>query len=242
MVPLMPHTAIYARVSTDEQAKEGYSIDAQVNILRAYVTIKGLDEPVLYIDDGYSAKNLNRPQIQKLLADCKNGGVGSLLVWRLDRFSRSLRDTIEIVEDILKPRKIDFLSSTESIDTSTPSGRLMLNILASFAQNEREATSERVKMVSADLARHCRHMGGVPPFGYKVVDGFYKVDEEKADAVRTLFRMFIERQGYGDMLKYLNENGFRTATGKEFSKNSLFDLLGNEKYSGLYVYITSAGN
>ncbi|GHU77876.1 hypothetical protein AGMMS49992_27030 [Clostridia bacterium] len=232
----MSHPAGYVRVSTEEQAREGFSIDAQKRILQAYALVKSLGDIVVYTDDGYSAKNLNRPAMQRLIGDCKNGTVSAVIVWRLDRFSRSLRDTVDILDDVLMPRKIDFVSATENIDTSTPSGRLMLNILASFAQSEREATSERVQMVAADLARQCKHMGGVAPFGYKVVDEHYQIDEANAVVVRELFRMFIERQGYNAMLAYLNDNGIRTMRGNAFDKNTLYGLLGNEKYNGTFVF------
>lgn len=232
----MAYPAGYVRVSTEEQAREGFSIDAQARVLKAYAIVKSLPDPVIYVDEGCSAKNLNRPAVQRLIADCKSGEVSAVIVWRLDRFSRSLRDTVEILEDILLPRKIGFISATENIDTSTPSGRLMLNILASFAQSEREATSERVQMVAADLARQCKHLGGAPPYGYAVVDGKYQIDEEKAVAVRAAFNMFLERRGYAEILAYLNDNGYRTSRGGKFGKNGLYDMLGNEKYSGTYIY------
>lgn len=230
------HTAAYIRVSTDEQAREGFSIDAQARVLQAYCVVKNLPGPTLYIDDGYTAKNTNRPQLQRLLTECRNGNVSTVLVWRLDRFTRSTRDMTTILEDVLQPKRIDFVSATESIDTSTTSGRFLLNILASFAQSERETISERVHMVMTDLAHSCRHLGGVPPFGYKVVDRFYQIDEECAPAVRKVFDMFVSGAGYGAMLNYLNDYGYKTVRGNPFDKNTLYDILGNEKYCGTYTY------
>ena len=230
----------YIRVSTDEQAKEGFSIDAQKRILEAYAVVKGFDGVDLYIDEGYSAKNLRRPQVQQLLNACRNQKYTTVIVWRLDRLSRSLRDTLEIFEDVFKPNGIEFISTSESIDTTTPSGRLMLNVIASFAQNEREVNEDRVRMVMTDLAQQCRHLGGVPPFGYKVVDGTYQVDENNAPAAKTIFDMYAGGKGYSEILSYLNSNGYRTARGREFGKNSLHDILCNEKYIGTYVYNRAA--
>ena len=164
----MMRAALYARVSTEEQAKEGFSIDAQLNILSAWAVVKGYQVADRYIDDGYSAKNLNRPAVQRLLEDCRAGAIDAVVVWRLDRLSRSLRDTLTVVEDVFRAKNVEFISTTESIDTTTTSGRLMLNILASFAQNEREVNEERVRTVSMDLARQCVHMGGTPPYGFSV--------------------------------------------------------------------------
>lgn len=227
---------IYLRVSTEEQAHEGYSIEAQERVQRAYCVVKNYRVAGVFVDAGFSAKNMNRPELKKMLAGIRSGEAKAILVWRLDRLSRSLKDTLHILEDILFPAGADLISTSENIDTSTPSGRLMLNILASFAQAERESGQERVKMVLSDLAKKGAHLGGIPPFGYKLVEGKYQVDEPKAEAVRTLFRMHRTRQGYADMLKYLHDNSFLTARGNQFGRNSLYDILSNEKYTGTYIY------
>ena len=112
----------------------------------------------------------------------------------------------------------------------------MLNILASFAQAERESGQERVKMVLRDLAKQGKHLGGIPPFGYKLVDGRLTPDEPNARAVRQLFRMHREGVGYTKMLDFLHAGGFKTGRGNRFSKNSLYDILTNEKYTGTYIY------
>ncbi|MBQ8537012.1 MAG: recombinase family protein, partial [Clostridia bacterium] len=228
--------ALYMRVSTEEQAKEGFSIDAQRRVLEAQAIVGGFNATQAYIDEGKSGKNLRRPQVQNLIADCKEQKISAVIVWRLDRLSRSLRDTLMLIEDVFAPNGIALISATESLDTSTPSGRLMINILASFAQNEREVNQQRVSMVMQDLAKQCRHLGGLPPFGYRVIDGFYQLDPVTAPAVEHLFQMFINGCGYSAMLAWLNQNGFTTGRGKPFGKNSLYDLLGNEKYTGTYIY------
>lgn len=233
--------ALYARVSTEEQAKEGFSIDAQLNILSAWAIVKGYQVADRYVDDGYSAKNLNRPAVQRLLEDCRAGAIDAVVVWRLDRLSRSLRDTLTVVEDVFRAKSIEFISTTESIDTTTTSGRLMLNILASFAQNEREVNEERVRTVSLDLARQCVHMGGTPPYGYSVgPDRRYLIDETEAPAVRMLFQLRADGYGYGEIITRLTDAGYRTRSGSVFSKNALHDMLKNEKYAGVYTYNRAA--
>lgn len=231
---------IYVRVSTEEQAKEGYSLAAQRRVLEAWATVKGCTSVTSYVDEGYSAKNLRRPQAQALIRDCKTGMLDIVIVWRLDRLFRNLRDTLDVVEDVFRANNVELISTSENIDTSTPSGRLMLNILASFAQAEREGTEERVRMVSTELAKQCQHMGGVPPFGYKVVSKQLCVDDREAYAIRYLFSMYDSGHGYNQIIRWLNDNGFKTRRGGRFGKNSLHDILTNEKYVGVYVYNRSA--
>lgn len=233
--------ALYARVSTEEQAKEGFSIDAQMNILSAWTVVKGFEITERYIDEGYSAKNLNRPAVRRMLEDCQAGALDAVIVWRLDRLSRSLRDTLSVVEDVFRARNIEFISATENIDTSTTSGRLTLNILASVAQNEREINEERVRMVSLDLAAQCIHMGGQPPYGFSVgADRHYLINETEAPAVRMAFEMRFNRCGYSEIITALTDAGYRTRKGQVFTKNALHDMLVNEKYAGVFVYNRAA--
>ncbi len=228
--------AMYIRVSTEEQAQEGFSIEAQKKVLDAYAVIKGYDDLEFYIDEGFSAKNLNRPQVRRLMEDCRQGKIQTVLVWRLDRLSRSLRDTLDVFEDVFRGNGIDFISTSESIDTSTTSGRLMLNVLASFAQNEREVIEERVRMVSCELAKEAVHLGGLPPFGYRVVDRHYVIEPLEGQAVHRVFERYVNGLGYDAILRYLNGEGFKTPRGNPFRKTTLYDILGNEKYVGTYVY------
>lgn len=227
----------YVRVSTDEQAQEGVSIEAQTKILEAYAVVKGYSDFKIYIDDGYSGKNLNRPAVKQLLDECRAGGVDAVIVWRLDRISRSLRDTLMIVEDILQDNSTTLLSVTESIDTSTPAGRLLLNILATFAQHERESDVERVTMAHRHLAKDCRYLGGPVPLGYTIdADKHYQIDETTAPIVRKAFDMYIHREGYAEILRYINAQGVRTMHGRPYAKTTLLSLLTNEKYIGTYIH------
>ena len=225
----------YSRVSSEEQAAHGISIDAQRQILEGYAAMTS-SRIRIYEDAGYSGKNTNRPALQQLLADCRAGSVSAVVVWKLDRLSRSLRDTLTIIEDVLQPRNISLVSVTESIDTSTPSGRMMLNLLASFAQLEREQDSDRVVMAHKHLARDCKYLGGHVPLGYTIdQDKHYQLDPVAAPVVRRVFEMYLSRSGYTSILEYLNSYSFPGTRKTPFGKSDLKNLLHNEIYSGTYV-------
>lgn len=225
----------YSRVSSEEQAAHGISIDAQRGILEGYAAMTS-QQIRIYEDAGYSGKNTNRPALQQLLADCRSGSVSAVVVWKLDRLSRSLRDTLTIIEDVFQPRGITLVSVTESIDTSTPSGRMMLNLLASFAQLEREQDSDRVVMAHKHLARDCKYLGGHIPLGYSIdADKHYQLDPVTAPVVRRVFEMYLSRSGYTPILDYLNSFTFTGTRKTPFGKSDLKFLLKNEIYSGTYV-------
>lgn len=132
----MKKVGIYIRVSTQEQANEGYSIQAQKERLISYCKAKDWHIVDIYTDGGYSGSNLDRPGIQKLIADIEK--IDMVLVYKLDRLSRSQKDTLYLIEDIFLKNNVDFVSMNESFDTSTPFGRAMIGILSVFAQLERE--------------------------------------------------------------------------------------------------------
>ncbi len=225
----------YSRVSSEEQATHGISIDAQRNILEGYAAMTS-SQIRIYEDAGYSGKNTNRPALRQLLADCRSGSVSAVVVWKLDRLSRSLRDTLTIIEDVFQPRNITLVSVTESIDTSTPSGRMMLNLLASFAQLEREQDSDRVVMAHKHLARDCKYLGGHVPLGYRITpEKYYELDPVSAPVVRRAFELYMSRAGYAAILDYLNSQPLNTSRKTPFGKPDLNFMLKNEIYAGVYV-------
>lgn len=121
----MKTAAIYIRVSTDSQAEEGYSIDAQKEQLSAYCVSKGIRDYEFYIDGGWSGSNIDRPEMQRLIEDVNRDRISHVIVYKLDRLSRSQKDTLYLIEDVFNPHGVDFVSLNESMDTSTPMGRLM---------------------------------------------------------------------------------------------------------------------
>lgn len=224
----------YCRVSSEEQAAHGISIEAQHEMLKAWSTMTQAGPIQIYSDPGFSGKNMNRPQLKQLLKECEAGCVSHVVVWKLDRLSRSLRDTLTVIEDLFLPHGITLVSVTEQIDTSTPSGRMMLNMLASFAQLEREQDSDRVVMAHKHLARDCKYLGGHIPLGYMVDDTkHYQLDPETWPTVRHAFEMYLAGEGYSAILKYMNELlKYRNIM---FTKQNLIFMLSNEIYSGVYI-------
>ena len=233
----MPKIFGYCRVSSDEQAAHGISIEAQHDILNGYAAMSQ-SEIVIFEDAGYSGKNTQRPALQRMLSALADGGVSAVVVWKLDRLSRSLRDTLTMIEDIFQPAGASLVSVTESIDTSTPSGRMMLNLLASFAQLEREQDSDRVVMSHKHLARDCQYLGGHIPLGYRVDENkHYQLDPVRASIVRHVFDMYMARCGYSAILGYLNSPEIFPLTGKNkiYTKPALNFMLRNEIYAGVYL-------
>ena len=226
----------YCRVSSEEQAQRGISIEAQRNLLSSYAATLG-QKIRIYEDAGFSGKNTKRPALQRMLSDLESS-TSTVLVWKLDRLSRSLRDTITMIEDLFQPRGISLVSITESIDTSSPAGRMMLNMLASFAQLEREQDSDRVVMAHKHLAQDCQYLGGHVPPGYRVnAQKHYEIDPATSPVIRKVFEMYLARAGYTQILEYLNtsENLILLSRKTPFKKSDLSYLLKNEIYSGTYV-------
>lgn len=189
-------TAIYVRVSTETQKEEGYSIEAQTEKLQAYCVAKGYNHRELYVDGGYTGSNINRPELQRLVTDIKNGRIERVLVYKLDRLSRSQKDTLYLIEDTFNPNGVDFISLSESLDTSTPLGRLMIGILSAFAQLERENIKERLQMGNIQRVKNGFWKGGgCVPFGfdYDKKRGFL-VKNNDAERVKQMYELYL--QGY----------------------------------------------
>ncbi len=186
--------AIYIRVSTDYQAEEGYSIDAQREQLSAYCISKGIKRYEYYIDGGWSGSNIERPEMQRLINDVKEDKISHVIVYKLDRLSRSQKDTLYLIEDVFNPHGVDFISLNESMDTSTPMGRLMLGILSAFAQLERENIRMRTRMGMKERVKAGYWMGGGRvPFGYDYDrDKGILVPNKDADKVRDIYKLYLE--------------------------------------------------
>lgn len=188
--------AIYIRVSTDAQFEEGYSVDAQKEQLTAYCVSKGMKKYDYYIDGGWSGSNIERPELERLIKDVKDGKISHVIVYKLDRLSRSQKDTLYLIEDLFMPNNVDFVSLTESLDTSTPMGRAMIGILAAFAQLERENIRMRTRMGMLERVKEGYWMGGGRiPFGYDYdKEKGVLVPNKDADKVRRIYDLYI--QGY----------------------------------------------
>ena len=227
----------YARVSTSEQAANGISIDAQRDMLKAYARNKNV-EIRIFEDAGFSAKDTNRPAFQRMMQELRRGIYGEIVIWKLDRFSRNLRDTLSIIEDVLLPSGISLVSLTEHIDTGTPAGRLAVNMLSSMGQMEREQDSDRVVMALKFMAKDCKYTGGHVPVGYCVDDSHhYHLDPVTAPIIRHIFEMYMARQGYAEILAYLNSPEIfpLIRKGKPYTKQDLYFIFKNEFYAGIFI-------
>lgn len=194
LVENQPLRALYIRVSTEAQAEEGYSIQAQTERLEAYCKAMGWDNYRCYTDGGYSGSNLDRPEMTRLIADARGGQVATVVVFKLDRLSRSQKDTLYLIEDVFLPHGVDFISLNESIDTSTPYGRAMIGILSAFAQLERENIYLRTRMGMVERVRQGYWMGGGGvPFGYDY-DRSTGILVPNADAprVRQMYELYLK--------------------------------------------------
>lgn len=229
----MKKAALYIRVSTDAQREEGYSIDAQKEMLSAFCVTKKIKNYEFFIDGGFTGSNLERPEMQRLIKEVKEGKISSVIVYKLDRLSRSQKDTLYLIEEVLNPMGVDFVSMNESMDTSTPLGRLMLGILSAFAQLERENIKERTKMGMKERIKAGYWPGGGRiPFGYDYDSkkGIL-VPNKDADTVRLIYSLYLE--GYPmykiakmaglkyerlavQILKRKSNAGYITYNGEEF--------------------------
>ena len=200
-------TGIYIRVSTDEQAKEGYSIPAQRNRLEAFCVSQGWDIIGFYVDEGISAKDTNRPELQRMLKHIENGIIECVLVYRLDRLTRSVRDLYELL-DVFEKHDCKFKSATEVYDTTTPMGRLFITIVAALAQWERENLGERVRMGMQEKAEEGKWVVNTPPYGYDIdkENDALVINENEAVIIRKIFNMYLSGMGTHKIAYILSQN------------------------------------
>ena len=224
----MSVAACYVRVSTENQ-KENYSIEEQKSRLRAFCEAKDIVIGKMYVDGGYSGGNLRRPALQELLRRLPEYDL--VIVYKLDRLSRSQKDTLMLIEDYFLARKVDFISVCENFDTSTPLGRAMIGMLSVFAQLEKEQITERFTMGRIARAKNGYYHGGpTAPVGYDYVDGQLIVNEKKARQVRELFERFCRGASIHDC--WLHMQARYGASGGWSSETQIRHVLVNEVYLG----------
>ena len=242
--------AIYTRVSTDSGLDQEFnSLDAQYDAASAYIRSQAHAHWTLlrtrYDDGGFSGGSTNRPALQNLLADVKARRVNVIVVYKVDRLTRSLADFAKLVE-LFDAHGVSFVSVTQQFNTTTSMGRLTLNVLLSFAQFEREVTSERIRDKIAASKRKGLWVGGMVPLGYELKDGKLLIVEEEAQQVRTIFRQYLELGSVNRLVVDLRARNFRTkirnlSTGSvrggiAFTQGPLFYILRNRFYVGEIRY------
>jgi len=242
--------AIYTRVSTDRGLDQEFnSLDAQYDAASAYIRSQAHAGwtlvPTRYDDGGYSGGSTARPALRQLLEDLKARRVNVIVVYKVDRLTRSLADFAKLVE-LFDGHNVSFVSVTQQFNTTTSMGRLTLNVLLSFAQFEREVTSERIRDKVAASKRKGLWVGGMVPLGYELKDGKLLIVEKEADEITTIFRRYLELGSVNRLVVDLRDRGFRTKVrqlstghtrgGVAFTQGPLFYILRNRFYVGEVRY------
>jgi len=229
-----PRCALYLRVSTGPQV-EGNSLVTQKVLLIEYARSRGYSVVDVYTDAGFSGKNTDRPELKRLLADVKRRRIDIVLVWKVDRISRSMRDLLGLIAT-LRDHGVEFAAVDQQFDTSDPMGLLVLHVLGSFAQFEREILIERTKEGHLRRLQEGDWSCGPVPFGYRKENGKLIEVPEEAETVRLMFRLFLKVQNRGEVARELNRRGIQTRKGKRWDKNTVTYILRNPVYTGANVY------
>jgi site-specific DNA recombinase len=242
--------AIYTRVSTEHGLDQEFnSLDAQYEAASAYIKSQAHAGWTLvrsrYDDGGYSGGSTDRPDLQRLLEDIRTRKIDVIVVYKVDRLTRSLADFAKLVE-LFDAHGVSFVSVTQQFNTTTSMGRLTLNVLLSFAQFEREVTSERIRDKIAASKRKGLWVGGNLPMGYEIKDGKIAIVEEEAELVRSIYRRYLELGGVNELLRDLKERNIRTKSrllstgvtrgGIPFGRGALYYVLSNHFYIGEVKY------
>jgi len=242
--------AIYTRVSTEHGLDQEFnSLDAQYDAASAYIKSQAHAGWALirsrYDDGGYSGGSTDRPDLQRLLDDIRARKIDVIVVYKVDRLTRSLADFAKLVE-LFDAQGVSFVSVTQQFNTTTSMGRLTLNVLLSFAQFEREVTSERIRDKIAASKRKGLWVGGPLPLGYQMKDGKIAVVKDEAERVRLIYRRYLELGGVNALVRDLKNTDIRTKIrlrstglthgGIPFGRGSLFYLLRNRFYIGEVKY------
>ncbi len=238
----MTKVVIYARVSTAEQAEEGYSIDAQIETVKKKCELEGKQVINHYVDRGISGKSIEkREALKRLLKDAKEGQYEEVWVWKTNRLARNHLDLLKIVDELNK-YNIDFKSCSEAFDTSTATGKLMMNVLASIGEFERETIVDNVKMGMNQRAKSGKWNGGIV-LGYQSVK--YGNDKEKsrlevvereAEVVRMIFELYANGRGLRSIVNHINQLGYKTKKGNMFAIATIKEILQNPIYIGKIRY------
>ena len=230
--------AIYIRVSTLFQAEEGVSLQVQRKELLAYCQlILGIEDCVVFEDPGYSAKNTDRPDYQRMMLRLRSGEFTHLVVWKLDRISRNLLDFCEMHSE-LTSLGVTFVSKTEQFDTSSAMGMAMMRIIMIFAELERQITSERVSANMLSQAASGHWNGGRVAYGYSYDknEKAFALDVYEHSVYTQMCDRYIETNSLLDTSSYLNEKGYRTRSGNPWSAATVGKILRSVWYLGTYRY------
>ena len=226
------NVVLYARFSSNNQREE--SIDAQLRAMHRFCDANGYNIVGEYRDEAKTGTNANREEFQRMIADAKLGKFNAVIVHKLDRFSRRKYDSY-FYKSLLLKHKVQLISVLENIDNS-PEGRMMEGMIETWNAYYVDNLSRETMKGLRENAYKCEWTGGIPPLGYDVINKKLVINEHEAEAVRIIFNMLYNGYGYGQIIKKLNALGYRTKRGGHFGKNSIYDLIANEKYKGVFTY------
>ena len=228
--------ALYSRVSTSEQAKEGYSIGEQHERLQKYCESRGWKGFKHFTDPGFSGGNMDRPALQDMIAKIKDGTITKVIVYKLDRLSRSQKDTLLLIEDLFIPNHVDFISMSENLDTSSSFGMAMVGMLSCFAQLERQNIKERITLGrNARAKKGMWHGGSCSPIGYDYIDGQLKINDFESLQIRECFNLYQAGHTYTEIANTLNSKGWTHRHGK-WSLQRVRSVLINPVYIGCVTF------
>ncbi|WP_400149737.1 recombinase family protein [Candidatus Methanarcanum hacksteinii] len=224
--------ALYARVSTEEQADQGYSLAAQLQMLRDFCEVFEMDIAGEYVDDGYSGTNTRRPAYRRMFSPDERQRWDALVVIKMDRIHRNSKNFMLMIEDLSKNGQ-SFFSTTERIDTTTAVGRFAMDVIQRIAQLESEQIGERTKFGMIQKAEQKDGiMGFQPPYGYSIADGELISIPEEQIVVKRIFGSYLENSTLDEIASELNSSFIRTRNGNQWNKYNLRNILHNPVYAG----------
>ena len=218
-------TLAYLRVSTGKQADQGLSLEVQQDKAAAYARLYDLHLIEIIVDAGESAKTLQRPGLQRALALLQSGQAAALLIIKLDRLTRSVADLGRLIDEYFAPGKAELLSVSEQIDTRSASGRLVLNILASVSQWEREIIAERTREVMRHKQKHGEYLGGHIPYGFEVINGALVANGWEQQVIQQAKTLHANGLSLRKVSAALHQRGFQARTGARFHSGQIQRMI-----------------
>lgn len=232
----LQRAVIYIRVSSEKQV-DNYSLDFQEKTLRKYAQNENMQVLRVFREEGHSATNTNRPTYKEMIKYLEENDIDVILVHKLDRLHR---DETNLFNDIKRfsGSNIKVIATADGIDTSDDDAKLATAILAAIGANFSRNLSKETRKGLKAAAESCLHTGGKPPYGYVVNRDtmLLEIDPTKAPAVKKMFQLYADGFGASDIIKWLKENGYKTAKGNDFTPNTLNEIFHNEKYRGCYTW------
>ena len=229
----------YIRYSSHAQ-DDGNSVAAQTTCIEQYATAHDMEIEKFYIDTAKSGRfTENRPEYNRMKEEIQNGTIQAktIVIRALDRLHRNAAHQLEDLT-FFEKQNIRLIAVTDGTDTASKSyNKLITTVKAAVAEEYSETLSKNTRAAQLESAKQCRHLGGLPPLGYRVNEvGFYEIDENTAPIIRDIFQLYLRGMGYDYIQKSLKQKGYQTANGNDFSKSAINSILKNQKYMGTYVY------